>query len=156
MEEDLGVYLLDLIFEARKYDDAIYCEDGSLKQMNNIQDIFYEFQFAEQTIYMISRFIDDYDTIYQNMIISYHLHSEFDLYTRRNYVIGLSYSQSAQLKIPVTGFSNEEVGDLINKRWNAFKEYGNIYFPQEFIDDYSFQGILDQTRLECNCRKNKK
>lgn len=145
----MDIELFDLILEARKHDDAIYNEDGSLKYMRNIQDIFREFAFAEGTIKELSFIINSKDTIYKNMIKSYELHTEFMETERIGYVLGMTYTMEMESREEKGIDSKSELDSLVNKRWKNFQKYvKKKNLPKKLIDSHSFHGILDQTRID--------
>ena len=70
-DRDIDIELYDLIFNARKDDDAIYNDDGSVKYIRNVRQINEEFMEAEKSVKMMSYLIDQYDLLYESMIDSY-------------------------------------------------------------------------------------
>ena len=67
-DRDIDIELYDLIFNARKDDDAIYNDDGSVKYIRNVRQINEEFMEAEKSVKMMSYLIDQYDLLYESII----------------------------------------------------------------------------------------
>lgn len=152
----MDIELFDLIFEIRKYEDAIYNDDGSIKLVRNIRPIINEFLNAEETIMGISYIISDFDTVYQNMIHSYQKYTELNQYERTSYVLAVTYTMEMrdEGKIPI--HNKIEFNDLINQRWKNFKEYliqNNL--SHRLINEISYQGILDQSAIDYEYKKRK-
>lgn len=152
----MDIELFDLIFELRKHEDAIYNEDGSIKLVRNIQPIFNEFACAEQTILHLSYIISDFDTIYRNMIDSYKRHTELDEYGRTSYVLAMTYTLEIDTQKKQSIHTELELKNLIHQRWRNFQTYitqNNLSL--NLINEYSFQGILDQSRINYGYTKKK-
>lgn len=150
--DKMDIELFDLIFESRMYQKAEYKEDGTLLLIPNIQEIFTEFYLAEQACLNLSYVIAEYDMIYQNMIKSYQLHPEFSEIPRKHYVLGMTFVEKMTRKKRYS--SQKDLQNLVDKRWYYFQNFiHSKNYSTYFISDFSFQGILEQTKIDCMYKK---
>lgn len=152
----MDIELFDLIFEIRKYEDAIYNDDGSIRLIKNIRSIFSEFLCAEQTVLGLSYIISDFDTIYKNMIQSYQKYTELDEYGRTSYVFAMTYTMEKETDKKRSSPNKTEFDRLMTQRWRNFQEYLiQNGLSDSLINENSYQGILDQSRIEYGYTKRK-
>lgn len=152
---DIDIELYDLIFNARKDDDAIYNDDGSVKYIRNVRQINQEFMEAEKSVKMMSYLIDQYDLLYESMVDSYVNQPLMYFYCRRNYILGMTFVKALEKKKKVK--TEAKLGNLVNKYWNDYLEFSDTYIHDKaFDDDFTFLGIYDQTVTQSYNRKQKK
>lgn len=149
--------LYNLIFETRKNDDVTYNDYGKVKCINNITDITDEFLEVNDYIKMLNYYFENKSTLYQSAFDSYKNRSHLDIFERTNYILGMTYTKIYENNNCI--YTEKELGNIINKRWNNFKSYVKTSdLEDDFMDDFSFLGILDQTNSQYykgNCKRKK-
>lgn len=153
---DYNLELYNTIFEARKNDDILYDLDGSVLCIYNIRAITKEFYEMNEYIDMLNYYIRDKNILYQNAFKSYELRDFLNTYEREHYILGMTYAKN-YIKNNMNISTEEELDNYVNKKWKNFKNYiYTLNLEEQFIDDFSFLGMYDQTCLMYTDQKRKK
>lgn len=136
--------LFNTIFDAIKYNDADYNENGELERINNINDIKKEFIELKKHTYYLSKILNcDSNRIYKNIINSYSKYDFLQVYNRICYVLGISFAQLSEEYYDKEFFNDEQLKLIINDTYDEFYQFLKLHNMKQYVNDFCLVGIKD-------------
>ena len=136
--------LFNTIFDAIKYDDADYNENGELERINSIDLIKEEFLELKKYAYYLSKLLTcDNNRIYQNIINSYSKYDFLQIDNRLCYVLGMTFAQLSEEYYDKEMFNEEQIKLLTYDTYDEFYYFVESLNMAEYVNDFSLLGIKD-------------